>query len=368
MGVYKRGRIWWLTYVGLDGTQKFESSRSTLKADAEVLLGQRREDLARGREPVVKKIPNYTFNELADEYLKWAERQRGFRSKRGFVGQLRKEFGALPLRNFNSLMLEQFQTRRLKEGARAKRPRSGHALEDGHAGNKPATVNRLVATLKHMFSKAEEWDMVEEDVLKRVRKVRLLEENNQRLRYLSLEESQALLKACSSELRPIVTTALSTGMRKSEILGLTWDQVDLKHGFTLLDRTKNGSRREIPINRTLRATLQGLPRRLGVPWVFSEARTGKPPRDVGKAFSAALRRSGIDDFRFHDLRHTFASHLVMAGVDLVTVKELLGHKSLAMTLRYAHLAPAHALRAVQVLDRARARLRRPRRRPRNRVT
>jgi integrase len=351
MGVYKRGRIWWFTYIGLDGRQKFESSGSVLKSDAEYKLACRRKDLGEGREPIVKKIPNYSFSHLADEYLKWAERQRSFRSKKGFVDQLRKDFGDAPLRRFSSMLIEQYQSERIKHGRKVTKVKRDDGIEEVREGNKPATINRLVATLKHMFTKAVEWDMVEEETLKRIRKVKLLEENNRRLRFLTREEGQALLKACSEELRPIVAMALNTGMRKGEILSLTWDQVDLKHGFILLDRTKNGERREIPINETLRASLlQGLVRRLDVPFVFYDPLTGKPYCDIKKGFLRALRRSKIQDFKFHDLRHTFASHLVMAGVDLTTVKELLGHKSLVMTLRYAHLAPAHKVRAVQVLD------------------
>jgi len=208
---------------------------------------------------------------------------------------------------------------------------------------------RLLATLKHMFTKAVDWDMVEEETLKRVRKVKLLEENNRRLRYLSAEETQTLVEAFDPHLRPILVAALNTGMRKGEILSLKWDEnIDLRHGFILLDRTKNGQRREVPINATLRAALQSLTRRLDSPYVFFDPLTGKRYRDVKRSFRSACRRAGIKDFRFHDCRHTFASQLVMAGADLVTVMELLGHKTLAMTLRYSHLAPTHKTRAVDL--------------------
>jgi integrase len=139
-------------------------------------------------------------------------------------------------------------------------------------------------------------------------------------------------------------------MRKTEILTLTWDNVDLKHGFILLNITKNDERREIPINKTLRETLLGLTRRLDVPYLFFNPVSGKRYIDVKTSFNTACRRAKVKDFRFHDLRHTFASHLVMAGVDIMTVKELLGHKSLTMTLRYAHLAPAHKVKALELLD------------------
>jgi integrase len=200
-----------------------------------------------------------------------------------------------------------------------------------------------------MIHKAADWDMVEEETLKRVRKVKLIEEHNRRLRYLSKEECQSLISNCDRHLEPIVIMALNTGMRKGEILFLKWDNVDLKHGFILLEVTKNGERREIPINQTLHDTLATLPRHISSPYVFWQGE-GKAYQDVKRSFNSACRRAGIKDFRFHDLRHTFASQLVMAGIDLTTVKELLGHKAVTMTMRYAHLAPAHKVKAVSILD------------------
>ena len=113
---------------------------------------------------------------------------------------------------------------------------------------------------------------------------------------------------------------------------------------------RNGERREVPINQTVKDTLNRIIRRLDVPYVFHDQKTGKRYQEVKTAFNAACRRTRIKDFRFHDLRHTFASHLIMKGVDLTTVKYLLGHKTLAMTLRYAHLAPSHNVKAVELLD------------------
>jgi integrase len=331
-GIYKRGGVYWIRFAGLDGTIIRESSRSSKFKDAEVLLIKRRQLIKEGKEPEIKKISNHSFRELATEYLKWTERQRGSKQKVNVVKQLVKVFGQYPLRYFGSRMLEQYQTERTQ------------------AGNKSATVNRHLATIKHMFNKAVEWDWVEEEVLKRVRRVKLLEENNRRLRFLSFEECQALINNCDKHLRPIVIMALNTGMRRGEILSLKWDNVDLKHGFILLEITKNGERREIPINEMPRDTLQGILRRIDIPYVFYDQTTGKPYQRVTRSFISACRRAGIRDFHFHDIRHTFASHLVMARVDLTTVKELLGHKTLAMTLRYAHLAPTHKVTALDILN------------------
>jgi integrase len=337
-GIYKRGGVYWIRYAGLDGKIVYESSKQgdktgTKLKDAEAVLHERKADIGRGKQPEkVRKIPNTTFKGLAIEYLQWAERQRGFEKKKLFIQQLRDKFDNVPLRHLNTMAIEQYQSERLNRG------------------NKPATVNRVVAVLKHMIHKAVDWELVEESALKKVRQAKQLEANNRRLRYLSKEECQTLISACDSHLRPIVHTALSTGCRKGEILGLTWENVDLKHGFILLERTKNGERREIPINATLRATLEALPRRLDGGPVFYDHKTGKAYQDVKKSFNTAVRKAKIKDFHFHDLRHTFASLLVMAGIDLTTVSRLLGHKDLSMTLRYSHLSPKHMSQAVDVMD------------------
>jgi integrase len=334
-GIFKRGSIYWIRYS--DGFNRIirESSKLTKFKDAETLLIERKKAIREGKEPEpIKRIPNHPFSHLAEEYLKWCERQRSFRSKKGFIFQLTETFGNIPLKHFTTKLIEQYQTDRLQKG------------------NKPATANRLIATLKHCIHKGYQWEMLSEETLKRIRQVKLLEENNRRLRYLSKEECQNLINNCQGNTKAIVITALNTGCRKSEVLNLEWDNVDLKHGFILLasDMTKNSERKELPINDTLRGVLQGLTRRLDIPYVFYDSITGKHYKDVKRSFKTALRRAGIKDFHFHDLRHTFASHLVMAGVDITTVSRLLGHKSLTMTLRYAHLAPSHMAKALDILD------------------
>jgi integrase len=141
--------------------------------------------------------------------------------------------------------------------------------------------------------------------------------------------------------------ALHTGVRKGELLTLKWDQVNLEQGIISILDTKNHERRDIPMDETAKEILRGIERKGEA--VFSNG-DGQGIVSVRAAFDTAVRKSGITDFRFHDLRHTFASNLVMAGVDLMTVKELMGHKTLAMTLRYAHLAPNHKSRAINILD------------------
>ena len=134
--------------------------------------------------------------------------------------------------------------------------------------------------------------------------------------------------------------ALNTGMRKSEILGLEWDRIDFSRGVVQLEQTKNGTRREIPMNQAVYGVLSALPK--SGPRLFH--------RSVRRAFENAVERAGVKDFRFHDLRHTFASWLTMKGRPLREVQELLGHKSIYMTQRYSHLAPERLREAVAALD------------------
>ena len=333
-GVYKRGNIWWIRYAGPDGYMRFESTGGASHREAQVILMQRKQEVLEGKDPKrARKIKgNMLFRDLAVEYQEWASFQKSIKNKIYLIKNLVGSFGNVPIGQFTTMLVEQYQTKRLR------------------SGRKPATANRDIATLSHMFTKAVDWEMVNETTLKNIRKVKLLPEENQRLRYLETEEYMTLIDCCAAHLKPIVITALNTGMRKSEILKLKWNNVDLKNGFILLDKTKSGKRREIPINDTLRKTLGGIIRRIDVRYVFYDPKTGKHYKNVQKSFESACRRAGINDFRFHDLRHTFASQLAMSGVDMLCLKEILGHASMKMTLRYAHLAPGHKVQAVKLLD------------------
>ena len=333
-GVYKRGHVYWIRYAGLDGKTIYESTGSDKFRDAETLLIQRKQGIKEGKQPEVKRIANCSFKDLADQYREWIKgRHRSEPVKKYVIAALVERYGNIPLRRFNTPLVEQLQTEMIGKG------------------RKNAYINKVLNILKAMFTKAVEWEMVESDALKRVRRVKGLLENK-RLRYLSVEECQRLIDACDTHLKPIVITALNSGMRRGEILGLKREHLDMTYGFILLDRTKNGERREIPINETLKTLFRSLPRRLDTTYIFCDPKTGKPYGDIKHSFDTARKKAELEDLHFHDLRHTFASHLVMAGIDLTTVKELLGHKDIKMTLRYAHLAPAHKIRAVDILDNA----------------
>jgi len=344
-GIYRRGKIWWITYQGLDGKQHFESSGSNLKADAEYLLACRRKSIAEGTSPPVtgRRARNISFADLAERYQEFVAGQKAFATKKGFIRELKEEFGAVKLNALTLAAVESWQARLLTQ------PRPGQSADVTRGPLAVASVNRRLACLKHMLTKAHEWDLITKDTLDRLRRVKLPKEENRRSRFLSLTEIKELIAAADDHLKPVLVFALNTGCRKGEILGLTWDRVDLKHGFIHLSKTKGGEPRDIPINATLRECLRRLVRRLGTDLIFYNPATGGRWHELRRSFATACRRAKITDFRFHDLRHTFASQLVMAGVDLTTVSHLLGHASLTMTLRYSHLAPDHLKGAVDVL-------------------
>ena len=148
---------------------------------------------------------------------------------------------------------------------------------------------------------------------------------------------------------PIVTIALNTGMRKNQILKLTWERVDFSRGVLQLAETKNGRRREVPMNRAVYDVLSNLPAKKEEGPVFRR-KDGAAWGDVRTAFEHACRRAKIADFRFHDLRHTCASWLIMRGRSLKEVQEILGHREFSWTLRYAHLSPDRLREAVATLE------------------
>lgn len=333
-GIYKRGSIYWIRYVGLDGRMRFESSGSTKLRDAQVLLTTRKHEVLEGKAPEVKKITNFFFRELAERYIAWMEvRHKSASYKRYLIDQLLEQFGNLHLRRISLSLLKGFQTDLMKKGL------------------KNSTVNKKILLLRAMMKFAVDEKMVEKSVLEELRGVKLEKDDSERIRFLTVDECKALIDACPPYFRPVVVTALTTGMRKREILKLRWDRVDLEHDLILLraGETKNEDSRKIPIVPELKRILESLKRYDGCPYVFPNTKTMEPFFSGDKPFAAALKKADITDFRFHDLRHTYASHLVMSGVDLTTVMHLMGHKSLKMTLRYAHLAPSHKEKAISAL-------------------
>lgn len=323
MALFQKGKDWFIDYY-FEGRRRREKIGPNRKL-AETVLAKRKLEIAENRFLDKKKCSQVSFRELSELYLEYSKaNKRSWVRDTVSIKALMTDFNSLNITEIDSLKIEQYKQKRLKTVA-------------------PATVNRELACLKNLFNKGIEWGKCGTNPVK---SVKLLRENNARLRYLTLEEGKRLFQNSSKHLKPIVMLALQTGMRKSEILYLKWDDIDFDQKLIFVRNSKNGEAREIPINSKVANFLKDL--KFKSPYVFCN-KDGRPYGSVRKSFARALKKSGIDDFRFHDLRHTFASHLVMQGVDLVTVKELLGHKSLRMTLRYAHLSPGHRRDAIERL-------------------
>ena len=310
-------------------------SRGFTREMAKDALKSRLGDIARGHfnlEKVRKPVP---FSNLVEKYKEFASGyKRGWETEKYIVEEFASLFGDTPLAQITTWQIEKWKS------------------ETGKRLN-PVTVNRRLTVIKHIFKKAVEWDLLKSNPATSVKRFSVTSE---RTRFLSHDEIKNLLAECEKQvtspwLLPLVTLALNTGMRQGELLKLKWENVDVERGSITIIQGKTLRRKTIAINEPARNALAWLRENCYGDFLFLWP-WGDP---LGKvtvydAFKKACSAAKIDDFRFHDLRHAFASHLVMQGVDLVTVKELLGHKTINMTNRYTHLAQEHKAQAVAKLS------------------
>ena len=299
------------------------------------------------------------------EYAPWqlANNKRGYEE----IDRIRRHFlptlGKKPLNEITPLLVERWRIQRLESGM------------------KPITVNRQLASLKAAMYKAVTWGFIHEHPLARMKLLKV--DTNPNPRYLTEEEELALRQALDDReaayrarresgnqrrqlrgyeplkclpddeyldhLKPMVLLTLNTGLRRGELFTLRWSDIDLEHrNLTVAGSyAKSGTTRQIPLNDEAVEVLEQWLSQTGPDsgFVFT-GKVGGKVNNVRKACQKLLQDAGIEHFRWHDLRHHFASKLVMSGVDLNTVRELLGHSTITMTLRYAHLAPEHKAAAV----------------------
>ena len=300
-----------------------------------------------GRHFKTTEAKRHTLAELVDRYCR--EVLPSKKSKIDQAQQLgwwKTEIGSFTLADVSPSLLAEYRDKLGREITVRKKPRS------------PASVVRYMAALSHAFTVAvKEWGWLEDSPMRKVTKPR---ESRGRVRFLSDDERALLLKACKESsnpyLYPVVVLALSTGMRQGEIMGLTWEVVDLNRGRAILHETKNGERRAVAITGHALDLLNALAkvRRIDSNLVFpaKETRTQKPqkPIDLRTPWETAMKEARLDDFRFHDLRHSAASYLAMNGASLAEIAEVLGHKTLQMVKRYAHLSEGHTARVVASMN------------------
>jgi len=344
--VKKRGNSWQIDYTDPNG-KRIRKAFSKRK-DAEAELAKRVSLIAEGRYLDVKKDLKVTLDELVKKYLE----NYPHSIKAHYCQNFKDYFGERTLlARIKYVHLETYRNH-----LRCKPTKYGSPRAD-------ATVNREMSCLHHLFSKAFEWEMIEQSPFDRGRSL-MLKENNERVRFLTEEEISRLLAECPEHLSRIVECAINTGMRRGEILRLKWRQI--RNGFIYLRKTKTKNARQIPVNEDLEALFKRIKREqnpksdnvvdlTGKPFqdISSEyvfVYKGEPVKGIKTSFKTALKNAGIEDFKFHDLRHTFASQVLMRGGTLKDVQELLGHKTMTMTLRYSHLTQEHKKRAVNLLN------------------
>ena len=221
--------------------------------------------------------------------------------------------------------------------------------EKRQGGLAPASIAKIRTTLSKSFELARQWELFDGNPTRHCPKEVY---NNARERYLTSDEANALRLACECSPNPrlgqIVGLLLLTGARKSELLKAKWSDIDLEQRTWTLNMTKNGRGRHVPLSQAAMDIIHQLPRYDGCPWLLPNPQTLLPFADIKRSFMQARKLAGLDDVHIHDLRHSYASALAGAGVDLYTVGKLLGHVNVASTARYSHLANDTLMAAAEV--------------------
>ena len=324
MSLYKRGSTWWIDFTTASGERVRRSAETESKAEAKELHDKLKADSWR-----VAKLgekPKYTWDDAGCQWLIATEHKRthqGDVSKLGWLQQfLRgKELAAITREEIVAI------------GERKRAEASG------------PTANRYLALIRAILRKAcNEWEWID-----RVPQVKLYKEAKRRVRWLTPEQANCLLSELPVHQRDIVLFALATGLRQSNVVKLTWDQVDLNRKTAWIPGDKAKGKEDIHVSLS-QLSVDLLQRQLGKhsERVFTYA--GRPVNQVNtRGWRSALVRAGIENFRWHDLRHTWASWLVQNGTPMYDLQEMGGWKSTEMVRRYAHLAPAHMAKHAEIV-------------------
>jgi len=334
-GIYEKipaSKIYWIRFA--DSTGKIRREKAGSLSAANTLLAKRKTETLQGRKlPETLRIRQIRFDDLALDALDYSKTNNAkgsYRVDKGRMEVLKKEFGNRIADSITPQEIDRWMASNLSNRA-------------------PATVNRYKALLSLTYRLGMGNRKVTTNP---ARLIRQRTENNARIRWLRSDEENRL-RTTLGEKYPHrlveLDIALNTGMRQGEQYSLVWDNVDFDLRILTVPRSKHGEKRHIPLNDValaafLTAQQNSKPGR-AVFW----NRYGERLRTPRQWFEESVKAAKISNFRWHDLRHTFASRLVMAGVDLRTVQQLMGHKTISMTLRYTHLAPEHQLGAVQKL-------------------
>lgn len=357
MAIRKRGNTWTIDYYDPDGKRIVKGGFKTKKA-AKLEEAARLQAKDEGMYYEKARAYTATLKELIAKYEENFQDQASYKTaKRYWLQNFKDHFGEDNLlTSIRYVDLETFRNHLKRK-----------PIKNGGIRT-VAAINREIACLRHLFSKGQEWEMVKENPFDKGKSL-LSKEDNERLRYLEQAELQTLLDECPKHLKRIVICAVNTGMDRGELLRLKWEQI--QKGFIHLGVYKTRPARKVPINGDLEQLFKEirLEQGPGAKYVFTYASSedklkGRAPvrkrkapapvpqkiKSIKTAFNAAVSRAGIEDFRFKDLRHTFASHMVMRGATMKELQEIMGHRDMKMTMRYAHLSPEYKKKAVNLLN------------------
>jgi integrase len=316
------GKVYWIEFYlhGKRRRERIGPSKSAAEQRLREVLKARTEDKYIDKDPATR----LTLGELSQWYLKLPEvkAKRSYRRDQELIRHLLRLLReTTKIKDLTLGKVESYQQQRLSE------PSPRHLGEN----IRPATVNKEVICLKTIFNRAVRHGQLNINPVAGVRK---LPENNVRMRILTQEEFQRLLDRCPDHLRPVILTAYFTGMRRSEVVGLLWSEIDFEKGFIRLpaSRTKPKVARPVPIPPPVKNMLERLPRGLHTDRVF--LRNGKPFDEIKRSYKTACRKACIEDFTFHDLRHCALNNLRLAGNDYFRIMAISGHKTMSVFKRY----------------------------------
>lgn len=304
------------------------------ETDAKRWIQNTESAIREGRHFKTTEAKKHTLGELIDRYIQSVlpNKKKSEQKQTAQLTWWKKQIGSYLLSDVTPSLIAEQRDKLLRETTQRKKQRS------------PSTVVRYMAALSHAFTVAVmEWGWLEDSPIRKVVKPR---EPRGRVRFLDDDERERLLQECQKSLNPylytIVVLALSTGMRQAEILNLTWADIDLNKERIILLETKNGEIRQVSISGHALELIKSLDlnRKLHTTLLFP----GKFPKQhvqIRSAWETAVRKARIENLRFHDLRHSCASYLAMNGASLAEIAEVLGHKTLAMVKRYAHISETH---------------------------
>ena len=314
------------------------------KTDARKWAQQTEAAMQEGRHFKTLESKKHTVGDMIDRYKKSVLPTKGSHqpNQKIQLNYWKERLGNYTLADCTSALIAECRDELLQETTRLKKKRS------------PATVNRYLAALSHCFTIAmKEWCWIDDNP---IRKVTKLKESRGRVRFLSDDERQELLNAClespNTLLYPIVVIALSTGARRGEILSIKWNQVDLNRGTITFFETKNKEIRVVPLVEHAMDVVKKMNkvRRIDTDLLFPGNDPMKPI-DIRHPWKEALKKAKIQDYRFHDNRHSAASYLAMSGATLTELADILGHKTLQMVKRYSHLTEQHTSKVVAKMNR-----------------